>query len=408
MTTPAVGQLVEIRLAQLRQDDNLRVTEDDEQLKELAESIKSQGILEPVLVALGGDGKFSLIAGYRRCAAAKKAGLLVVPGIVTLDGKAGHSLNDVRVQQLIENAQRKDLTPIEEARAFKALVDSGVTQSELAKLIGKSQPFVANRIRLLGLPESVVPLIESGKLTASAAQQILKLPEDAATEIKRVVRQIEQDVHRDGSYDPRMLRYAVSSAQTSYDARQRKQKVLETTKFPNCPAKNKESGLSCGAKGHVVSVYDVGTMRCRFGHRWSAKTGKVEREISETSQPVERPKPTLPLIESIVKEHPGAPAIARRVLDAVKEIKSIHFRRSEGTDAFVELRVSAPPLVGAQLPNFEIGRWSGKNWLDLTGIEEYTQQDDRGRKRAAEIRGAMEAWLGTFGKPGRKPAKKEA
>ena len=406
MTAPEVGQLVEVRLAQLRQDDNVRVTEEDEQLKELAESIKAQGILEPVLVAADGDGKFSLVAGYRRCAAAKKAGLVVVPAIVTLSAKTGHSQNDVRVQQLIENAQRKDLTPLEEARAFKAIVDSGVTQSELAKLIGKSQPYVANRVRLLGLPESVVPLLESGKLPASAAQQILKLPEEAATEIKRVVRQVEQDVQRDGAYDPRMLRYAVSSAQTSYEQRAKKNKVLETTKFPVCPGKNKESGQPCGAKGHVAGSYDLETLRCRFGHRWSAKTGKLQRDECAQRREEPPPEPTLPLVDSTIKEHPGAEKIAERIFDQVDEIVGLGLRWQDGDRAWIDLDVRAPKLRGARIPSFDIGRWANKNWLTISGIEDYAQRTDEGRKRAAVLRAALEAWLATFGKPGRKPGKK--
>ena len=133
---------------------------DKEQLSELAESIRIEGILQPLLVRKSGDS-YEIVAGERRWRAAKMAGLKKVPSLVI-------DVDDVRLQQiaLIENLQREDLAPLEEALAYKNLIDKySFTQAKLAEQIGKKRSTIANMLRLLLLPEEVKEELQSGNIT---------------------------------------------------------------------------------------------------------------------------------------------------------------------------------------------------------------------------------------------------
>lgn len=146
---------------------------DEEALTELEDSIKQHGVLQPLLVRQKGKG-YQLVAGERRYTAAKAAGLKEVPVIIK-------DINDDEVLQLalIENLQREDLQPLEEARAFKVLLDeSGLTQTALAHALSKSRPAIANSLRLLDLPSEVQALLEQGALSAGHARALLALPTD--------------------------------------------------------------------------------------------------------------------------------------------------------------------------------------------------------------------------------------
>jgi len=144
---------------------------DEDALGELAESIRANGILQPLLV-IERDGHYELIAGERRLRAATRAGLERVPVVVR---------NDVRDDQmvelaLIENVQREDLTPVEQARGYQRLLDEhGYTQEQLAVRIGKSRAAVANSLRLLKLPREVVELVDKGSLSEGHARALLTL-----------------------------------------------------------------------------------------------------------------------------------------------------------------------------------------------------------------------------------------
>jgi ParB family chromosome partitioning protein len=140
-------------------------------LQELAASIREKGILQPILVRplAGTDGRYEIIAGERRWRAAQIAGLHELPVIV-------RELTDGQVLEaaLIENIQRTDLNPIEEARGFKALIDKfGHTQDQLSKVIGKSRSHIANSLRLLALPGALIALIEAGSLGAGHARALI-------------------------------------------------------------------------------------------------------------------------------------------------------------------------------------------------------------------------------------------
>ncbi|WP_085829675.1 ParB/RepB/Spo0J family partition protein [Collinsella vaginalis] len=140
-------------------------------LKELTDSIRENGVLQPLLVRTQGDS-YEIIAGERRYQASKLAGLVEVPVIIK-------DVDDNKMLELalIENLQRSDLNPIEEARGYRQLISkSGMTQEALSKAVSKSRSSITNSLRLLDLPEQVQDLLFDGKLTAGHARAILAVP----------------------------------------------------------------------------------------------------------------------------------------------------------------------------------------------------------------------------------------
>lgn len=151
--------------------DQPRKSFDETQLSELSDSIKQNGVLQPILVRKKGD-KYEIVAGERRYQASKLAGLKEIPAIV-------RDIDDAEVFQLalIENLQRSDLTPIEEARGYRQLLDTkGLTQEGLAKILSKSRSAIANTLRLMDLPQEVQDMMEEGQITAGHARAILAVP----------------------------------------------------------------------------------------------------------------------------------------------------------------------------------------------------------------------------------------
>ena len=141
---------------------------DDEKIAELTQSIKQNGILQPILVTPLDNGGYRIVAGERRWRAARGAGLKEIPVYI-------RKLDDKQVMQLalIENVQRQDLSPIEEARAYRQLMDEyKMTQQELSEAVGKSRSVIANSLRLLTLCEPVVELLEKGELTVGHAKML--------------------------------------------------------------------------------------------------------------------------------------------------------------------------------------------------------------------------------------------
>lgn len=151
--------------------DQPRKSFDETQLSELSDSIKQNGVLQPILVRKKGD-KYEIVAGERRYQASKLAGLKEIPAIV-------REIDDAEVFQLalIENLQRSDLTPIEEAKGYRQLLDTkGLTQEGLAKILSKSRSAIANTLRLMDLPQEVQDMMEEGQITAGHARAILAVP----------------------------------------------------------------------------------------------------------------------------------------------------------------------------------------------------------------------------------------
>lgn len=145
---------------------------DEVALQDLSDSIRLHGVIQPLTVRRLGSGYYQIIAGERRWRAAKLAGLKEIPAVVI-------EADDRKAAELamIENLQREDLNPIEEAAGYKTLIEEyGLTQEEAARQVGKSRPAVANALRLLELPDPVKQLLEEGRLTAGHARAILAAP----------------------------------------------------------------------------------------------------------------------------------------------------------------------------------------------------------------------------------------
>lgn len=158
---------------------------DEDELVALADSVREKGVLQPLLVrpATSGPGSYEIVAGERRWRAAQLAGLHELPVVV-------RPLSDRETLEvaLIENLQRTDLSPLEEAQGFRRLIDEfGHSQEELAAAIGKSRSHVANTLRLLGLPAAVQAMVQEGNLTAGHARALLGAPEP-----ERLARQVIQ------------------------------------------------------------------------------------------------------------------------------------------------------------------------------------------------------------------------
>lgn len=171
---------------------------DEEALQELAQSIKEHGILQPIILRRK-DSKYEIVVGERRFRAAKLANLTEVPTVV-------RDLNDTQMMELaiLENLQREDLTPIEEAEAYHSLMEHlNLTQEELSKRLGKSRPHIANHIRLLTLPKEIQKFVNEGKLSMGHGRTLLALknkkqiPLVAEKVMKQQlnVRQLEELVH---------------------------------------------------------------------------------------------------------------------------------------------------------------------------------------------------------------------
>lgn len=147
---------------------------DEEALSELADSIAAHGVLQPLLIRPTSGGTYQIVAGERRWRAARLAGLTEVPALI-------REINDAEMDQLalIENLQREDLNAVETAQGYRRLMDKyGMTQEQLSEAVGKSRPAIANTLRILSLPESVLPMVAEGKLSAGHAKAILSAPEE--------------------------------------------------------------------------------------------------------------------------------------------------------------------------------------------------------------------------------------
>lgn len=160
---------------------------DEESMRELADSIAIHGVLQPLLVRPMADGGYQLVAGERRWRASRMAGLVEVPVII-------REMTDSEMMQIamIENLQRENLTPLEEAMGYKRLMDEyHFTQEEISKTVGKSRPVIANALRLLNLSEEALQLLREGKISAGHARALLAFKNQ--DDMLSVARQIESE-----------------------------------------------------------------------------------------------------------------------------------------------------------------------------------------------------------------------
>ncbi|MDY4034465.1 MAG: ParB/RepB/Spo0J family partition protein, partial [Streptococcus dysgalactiae] len=175
-----------------------RLQFNQKELEDLANSIKANGLIQPIIVRKSDIFGYELVAGERRFKASKMAGLTKVPAIV----KNMSSLESMQ-QAIVENLQRADLNPIEEAKAYQLLIEKNqMTHEEVAKYMGKSRPYISNTLRLLQLPQTISKAVEEGDISAGHARALLTLTDEKeqlvyANRIKNEglsVRQIEHMV----------------------------------------------------------------------------------------------------------------------------------------------------------------------------------------------------------------------
>ena len=175
---------VSVKISEIEPNrDQPRKEFDSEALSELADSISQHGVLQPLLLRPLLTGGYRIVAGERRWRAARMAGLTEVPAVV-------REMSDTEEMlfALIENLQREDLTPLEEARGYRTLIDAqDFTQEEVSQAVGKSRPAVTNALRLLNLPEDIQQMLENGEITAGHARTLLsfKREEDMRLGAKR-------------------------------------------------------------------------------------------------------------------------------------------------------------------------------------------------------------------------------
>jgi ParB family chromosome partitioning protein len=212
---PATGEVQQLDVSRLVPNRHQpRQHFDDQSLKELAESIRKQGLVQPVLVRRHAQGGYELIAGERRWRAAQLAGLNTIPAII-------RDVADAEMLQLalIENLQRQDLNPLEAARGYQRLTKQfALTQDEVAATVGKERSTVANYLRLLSLPDAVKTALAEGALTFGHAKAILTLSQPAAQH------QLAQRIVDEGL----SVRQAESAARTLSGRRRR---LLRPTEF---------------------------------------------------------------------------------------------------------------------------------------------------------------------------------
>lgn len=166
------SQIVELKIVDVEPNKNQPRKEfDKEKLDELSDSISKHGVIQPIIVVKNGK-TYQIVAGERRWRASKQAGLKKIPAII-------REYDETKVMEvaLIENLQREDLNPVEEALGYKSLMESfNMTQDNISERVGKSRSAVANSLRLLNLPDEVLEMLKKGKISTGHAKVILSLP----------------------------------------------------------------------------------------------------------------------------------------------------------------------------------------------------------------------------------------
>ena len=209
----------------------------------LADSIRHQGVLQPVVVRPRGEGGYELIAGERRWRAAREAGVPTIPAVVRdADDR------DTLLLGLVENVARENLSPVEEARAYAALIDEfELSLGDVAERVGRSKPSVSNRVRLLELPEDVLWMLARGELTEGHARAVLALPDDDAR------RRLAKRIAREGL----SVRAAEKAARDGGARRRRTTPARSTRRSPSGPAPPPQrlTGLPARVSGGKLELH---------------------------------------------------------------------------------------------------------------------------------------------------------
>lgn len=245
---------------------------DPERLKEMAQSVREHGVLQPVLVRRVGVDRYELIAGERRLRAARQAGLATIPAIVR-DCAGGQALE----MALVENVQREDINAVEAAFAYRRLVEEfGLTQEEIARRVGKARSTVANTLRMLTLPETLLDALARGEITEAHARHLLQLGPDsqmaAFEEVRRrglTVKETQRLVQqlRDGPREPREVEPGPSAASP---ARQ----------DPNLAAAEEALRVALGTNVRIRMAGGVGRIEIEF-YSADELDGLVERVLGD-------------------------------------------------------------------------------------------------------------------------------
>ena len=226
---------------------------DEESLSDLAESIRTHGLIQPLTVRRLSSGYYQIIAGERRWRASKQAGLTEVPAVVI-------EADDRKVMELglIENLQREDLNPMEEALGYQALVQEyGLTQEEAAQQVGKSRPAVANALRLLALPDAIRALLEEGKLSAGHGRALLTVPDST------LQKKLAQKVVQEGLSVRQTEAMAKRLAQTGAEAEEAAAKAADPMKLYR-DAAAKELSQRWGRKVSITKGPKKGKVEFEF------------------------------------------------------------------------------------------------------------------------------------------------
>lgn len=252
--SPGENELVtEVELSQIRPNPyQPRKHFDPEALNELAESIRKTGVFQPIIIRRSTIKGYELIAGERRVRASKLAGKTTIPAIV-------RDLNEEAMIEIavIENLQREDLSPLEEAEAYAMLMENlRLTQAQVAERIGKSRPYIANYIRLLQLPESVKDLVNQEKLTMGHARTLLGVND--SVQMVKLAKQVIKE-----HWTVRQLEEKVQSInQTS--AKDKSVKTKKVTKSPYIRALENQMEEKFGSKSNIVVKGNRGKIEIEY------------------------------------------------------------------------------------------------------------------------------------------------
>lgn len=230
--------VTELKITQVEPNANQpRKNFDNEKLEILAESIKEHGLIQPIIVVKNKNGNYTIVAGERRWRAAKKAGLATVSAVVK-----DYTDRTVTEVALIENLQREDLNPIEEAQGYKSLMEEySLTQEEISKRIGKSRSAIANSLRLLSLEDNLQKYLISGQISEGHARAILSLNGEVLREFL-LNRIIDEDLN---------VRQAEKLAKDLQIVREEKPKAVTATDIEIEKIKNRlEQGFGTKVKIH--------------------------------------------------------------------------------------------------------------------------------------------------------------
>ena len=244
---------------------------DEAALEALAGSLKSQGVIQPVIVRPVGDGRYELVAGERRWRAAQQAGLMKIPALIRSE-----TPDRALELALIENVQREDLNPIEEAEAYRTLIqEMGLTQAEVAERVGKQRSTISNMIRLLGLPRAVQKLVRTGDLSMGHARAVAGLESHALQ-----TRLAEQAVQRGASV--RQLETWVSQQVRSKPAEPK----AAPPRDPNIAAAEDGLQRAVGTKVRIIQGKEGGRIELHF-HNTEEMNRVYDLLIQASRQPAD-------------------------------------------------------------------------------------------------------------------------